>query len=94
MTGLLEAARGLFWARRRQPDDVAYLVSLAHERFTPSELWTVSERSVNPPRRPPSSWHIAGREPGGVIVQLMASWADSDHDALESSRAWKASRPE
>ncbi|MDX6556491.1 MAG: hypothetical protein QOD86_2686 [Miltoncostaeaceae bacterium] len=36
--GLLESVRGVMWARRRQPDDVAYLAALAHERFTPREL--------------------------------------------------------
>ena len=36
--GILESARGVMWARRRQPDEVAYAVSLAHERFSPPEL--------------------------------------------------------
>lgn len=36
--GLLESVRGVMWARKRQPDEVAYLAALAHERFTPSEL--------------------------------------------------------
>lgn len=36
--GVLESIRAVGWARRRQPDEVAYLASLAHERFTPTEL--------------------------------------------------------
>jgi coenzyme F420-dependent glucose-6-phosphate dehydrogenase len=28
----------VLWARRRRPDDVAYLTALAHERFPPDEL--------------------------------------------------------
>lgn len=36
--GLIESARGVLWARRRQPDEVAYGVALGHERFTPREL--------------------------------------------------------
>jgi coenzyme F420-dependent glucose-6-phosphate dehydrogenase len=36
--GLLESVRGVMWARRRQPDEVAYLAALAHERFPPREL--------------------------------------------------------
>jgi len=35
---IVESARGVLWARRRQPDQVAYLAALAHERFTPPEL--------------------------------------------------------
>src|SRR5437588_3893706 len=36
--GLIESVRGVMWARKRQPDDVAYGVALGHERFTPQEL--------------------------------------------------------
>jgi coenzyme F420-dependent glucose-6-phosphate dehydrogenase len=31
----------------------------------------------------------AGREPGEIILQGMASWAEDDETALESSREWK-----
>jgi coenzyme F420-dependent glucose-6-phosphate dehydrogenase len=31
----------------------------------------------------------AGREPGEIILQGMASWAEDDDAALESSREWK-----
>lgn len=36
--GLIESARAVRWARRRQPDEVAYLLALGHERFPPSDL--------------------------------------------------------
>src|SRR5579859_1066298 len=36
--GIIESARGVLWARRRQPDEVAYGIALAHERFSPREL--------------------------------------------------------
>jgi coenzyme F420-dependent glucose-6-phosphate dehydrogenase len=36
--GIIESARGVLWARRRQPDEIAYGVALGHERFTPAEL--------------------------------------------------------
>jgi len=36
--GIIESARGVLWARRRQPEEIAYGVALGHERFRPSEL--------------------------------------------------------
>jgi coenzyme F420-dependent glucose-6-phosphate dehydrogenase len=36
--GIIESARGVLWARRRQPDEIAYGVALGHERFSPSQL--------------------------------------------------------
>jgi coenzyme F420-dependent glucose-6-phosphate dehydrogenase len=36
--GIIESARGVLWARRRQPDEIAYGVALGHERFSPPEL--------------------------------------------------------
>ena len=36
--GLLSSVRAVRWARRRQPDQVAYYVALAHERFPPDDL--------------------------------------------------------
>lgn len=38
MTSVIQAVRGVLWARRRQPDEVAYLAALAHERFPPGDL--------------------------------------------------------
>jgi coenzyme F420-dependent glucose-6-phosphate dehydrogenase len=36
--GIVESAKGVMWARRRQPDEVAYIASLGHERFPPDDL--------------------------------------------------------
>jgi coenzyme F420-dependent glucose-6-phosphate dehydrogenase len=36
--GIIESARGVLWARKRQPEDIAYGVALGHERFSPREL--------------------------------------------------------
>lgn len=36
--GIAEAVKGVMWARRRQPDGVAYLCALGHERFPPGDL--------------------------------------------------------
>jgi coenzyme F420-dependent glucose-6-phosphate dehydrogenase len=36
--GLIESVRGVLWARRRRPDQPAYLASLGHERFAPGDL--------------------------------------------------------
>jgi coenzyme F420-dependent glucose-6-phosphate dehydrogenase len=36
--GVIESVRGLMWARKRQPDELAYGVALGHERFSPPEL--------------------------------------------------------
>jgi coenzyme F420-dependent glucose-6-phosphate dehydrogenase len=36
--GLVESIRGILWARRRRPEEVAYGISLAHERYQPDDL--------------------------------------------------------
>lgn len=36
--GVIDSVRGVLWARRRQPDQIAYVVEVAHERFPPSDL--------------------------------------------------------
>jgi len=36
--GLVDSVRAVMWARKRQPDQVAYGVALGHERFGPREL--------------------------------------------------------
>jgi coenzyme F420-dependent glucose-6-phosphate dehydrogenase len=38
MSGVVEAIRGVLWARKRQPEEVAYGIALAHERYQPDEL--------------------------------------------------------
>jgi coenzyme F420-dependent glucose-6-phosphate dehydrogenase len=36
--GVVESIRGVMWARKRRPEQPAYLISLAHERFQPDDL--------------------------------------------------------
>ncbi|HET6547982.1 MAG TPA: TIGR03557 family F420-dependent LLM class oxidoreductase [Solirubrobacter sp.] len=36
--GIVESIRGVVWARRRSPDQPAYVAALAHERFSPPDL--------------------------------------------------------
>ncbi len=36
--GVIESIRGVMWARRNQPEDVAYVLGASHERFGPDEL--------------------------------------------------------
>jgi coenzyme F420-dependent glucose-6-phosphate dehydrogenase len=36
--GLIESVRGVLWARKRSPDQPAYLAALGHERFPPGDL--------------------------------------------------------
>jgi coenzyme F420-dependent glucose-6-phosphate dehydrogenase len=38
VSGIVESVRGVLWARRRQPENVAYGIALAHERYQPDEL--------------------------------------------------------
>lgn len=54
-------------------------------------IWTLADPQQAPPviaayRRAAEE---AGREPGEIILQGMASWAEDDETALESSREWK-----
>ncbi len=36
--GIVESVQAVLWARKRQPQDVAYGIALGHERFGPREL--------------------------------------------------------
>jgi coenzyme F420-dependent glucose-6-phosphate dehydrogenase len=36
--GVLSSVRAVRWARKRQPDEIAYWIALAHERFPPDDL--------------------------------------------------------
>jgi coenzyme F420-dependent glucose-6-phosphate dehydrogenase len=36
--GVIESIRGVMWARRNQPDQVAYVLGASHERFGPGDL--------------------------------------------------------
>jgi coenzyme F420-dependent glucose-6-phosphate dehydrogenase len=35
---IVESVKAVMWARKRQPEDVAYGIALGHERFSPREL--------------------------------------------------------
>ena len=61
--GLIESVRGVLWARRRRPDQPAYVASLGHERFAPGELLARRSR----PRRRASTASAAPTTslPGG-----------------------------
>jgi coenzyme F420-dependent glucose-6-phosphate dehydrogenase len=54
-------------------------------------IWTLAD-----PQKAPGviasyrrSAEAAGREPGEIILQGMASWAENDEEALEGAREWK-----
>src|SRR5207248_3152668 len=54
-------------------------------------LWTLGD-----PRQAPGmiaayrrGCEQAGREPGEIVLQTLASWAHTDNDALDGSREWK-----
>lgn len=54
-------------------------------------VWTLADPTKAPPvigayRR---AVEEAGREPGEIILQAMASWAPSDEEALAGAREWK-----
>src|SRR5581483_7003706 len=36
--GIVESVRGVLWARKRQPDEIAYGIALGSERFSPASL--------------------------------------------------------
>jgi coenzyme F420-dependent glucose-6-phosphate dehydrogenase len=36
--GIVESVKAVMWARKHQPQDVAYGIALGHERFSPGEL--------------------------------------------------------
>lgn len=35
--GVIESARAVLWARKRQPEQIAYEIAFGHERFGPRE---------------------------------------------------------
>ena len=75
--GLVESVRGVLWARRRQPDDVVYAASLAHERFPPDEL---IEQAV--------AAEQAGFDAVCCSDHLAPWWSDGDPAPANSGNAW------
>lgn len=55
-------------------------------------LWTLGDPEQAPPliSAYTGAAQQAGREPGEIVLQTLASWAPTDDAALESSREWKA----
>jgi coenzyme F420-dependent glucose-6-phosphate dehydrogenase len=54
-------------------------------------VWTLADPEQAPPviAAYRHAAEEAGREPGEIILQCMASWAEDDDTALETSREWK-----
>ena len=75
--GLVESVRSVLWARRRQPDDVAYGVALAHERFAPDELLRQAELAEQ-----------AGFDIIACSDHLAPWWEDGDPAPAQSGNAW------
>jgi coenzyme F420-dependent glucose-6-phosphate dehydrogenase len=75
--GLIEATRGVLWARKHAPDQPAYGVSLAHERFRPDELL---DQAVAAER--------AGFDAIACSDHLAPWWADGQPAPNNSGNAW------
>jgi coenzyme F420-dependent glucose-6-phosphate dehydrogenase len=75
--GIVESARGVLWARKRQPEQVAYLAALAHERFTPPELIEQAKAA-----------EAAGFDGICCSDHLAPWWAPGDPAPAESGNAW------
>jgi coenzyme F420-dependent glucose-6-phosphate dehydrogenase len=73
---LLDAIRGLGWARRRRPEQVSYWVSLAHERFPPDDLVRQAVEAEE-----------AGFD-GICCSDHLAPWWTSDTAPTSSGNAW------
>jgi coenzyme F420-dependent glucose-6-phosphate dehydrogenase len=57
-------------------------------------LWTLADPEMAPQviEAYREAAREAGREPGPVILQAQFSWAESDEQALEGARVWKAAQ--
>src|ERR687895_2356397 len=74
---IIESARGVLWARRRQPEDVMYLAALAQERFPPEELL---DQAIDAER--------AGFDGVCCSDHLAPWWPEGDPAPAESGNAW------
>jgi coenzyme F420-dependent glucose-6-phosphate dehydrogenase len=75
--GLVESAKGVLWARRKQPDDVVYGVALGHERFAPDELLRQAQVADE-----------AGFDIVSCSDHLAPWWEDGDPAPANSGNAW------
>jgi coenzyme F420-dependent glucose-6-phosphate dehydrogenase len=74
---VLQSVRGVLWARRRRPDQVAYVAALAHERFGPDELLA---QAVEAER--------AGFDAIACSDHLQPWWPDDGRIPAHSANAW------
>jgi coenzyme F420-dependent glucose-6-phosphate dehydrogenase len=74
---IIESARGVLWARRRQPEDVMYLAALAQERFPPDELL---DQAIDA--------ESAGFDGVCCSDHLAPWWPEGDPAPAESGNAW------
>ena len=75
--GVIEATRGVLWARRHAPDQPVYGVSLAHERFQPAPLL---EQAV--------AAEAAGFDAIACSDHLAPWWPEGDPAPNSSGNAW------
>ena len=75
--GIVETARGVRWARKRRPDEIAYAISLGHERFQPDQLL---EQAVAAER--------AGFDAICCSDHLAPWWEPGDPAPASSGNAW------
>lgn len=75
--GVIESVRAVLWARRRRPDEVAYFVALAHERFSPQDLLRQAIEAEQ-----------AGFDGLCCSDHLAPWWQDGDPAPAESGNAW------
>lgn len=75
--GVIEATKGVLWARKHSPDQPAYGVALAHERFRPDELL---EQAIAAER--------AGFDAIACSDHLAPWWADGQPAPNNSGNAW------
>src|SRR5436309_834804 len=74
---ILESVRGVLWARKRQPEDVKYLIALAHERFQPDDLVTQAVEAEQ-----------AGFDAVCCSDHLEPWWAPDDPTPAACGNAW------
>ena len=74
---MIESARGVLWARGRQPEDIMYLAALAQERFPPEELL---DQAIDA--------ESAGFDGVCCSDHLAPWWSEGDPAPAESGNAW------
>ena len=75
--GIIQSVASVLWARRRQPQDVAYGVALGHERFGPRELL---DQAVEAER--------AGFDFVSCSDHLTPWWDPADRTPAHCANAW------